>query len=167
MGRPYVEFSFPDSGSPPVTFHYSAFLRYRMPDGYLLPIHQTICWCHSCADFRLCEELGSPAGCRARIQEIRWPNEGFAFGESPEIKRRVQEQLRRIRWLKSRRSPAKCLTCGNPDVVLISHKLDSFFHPVTGERVERSCDGVDSIGTWEAIYTPEGDFIAEMVIPRH
>lgn len=159
MGRGYTQFSFPDSATEDEYALYSAFLNYRMPDGKLLHVHQTECWCPTCNRIDMAERMKTLAELNEELERLRNPDEATSrmlqFISTP-IEEQITEMELRIHWRRNRILPAKCLHCGTTHVVPIPTD-DEFEHPKTGERVVVAGHGFMSTDQWHAEFTPEGD----------
>ncbi|WP_164103818.1 hypothetical protein [Candidatus Laterigemmans baculatus] len=162
MGRGYTQFSFPDTEAEDEYALYSAFLNYRMPDGKLLHVRQTECWCPKCNRIAMAERVETLAELEDEIERLRNPDEDesrmIKFIGKP-ISERIAELELRTKWRRNRISPAKCLHCGSTQVIPIPRK-DEFKHPKTGERVVVVSRGFMSTDQWHAEYTPEGDVVS-------
>ncbi|WP_425616661.1 hypothetical protein NA78x_000313 [Anatilimnocola sp. NA78] len=158
MGRGYTEYAFPDSGSDNVFSLYSAFLNYRLDDNLLLPVRQADCWCYTCQQITIAEQIESIDEMQAELRTLLDPNEEeklmIAFIVTP-IEQRIAELHTRIQWRQRRTAPAKCLHCGQAEIELLPCK-DEFPHPVTGERVRVVSRGWAEAGPWEAEFSPDG-----------
>jgi hypothetical protein len=161
MGRGYTQFAFPDTGAEDVYALYSAFLNYRLPDGKLLHVRQTECWCPTCNRIDMAERVESIDELEDEIERLRNPDDEesqmIAFIGTP-VDERIAELESRIIWRQSRKSLPKCLHCGSTDIVPIPDAQE-FAHPSTGERVVVAGRGFASTAEWHAEFTPEGDVI--------
>lgn len=161
MGRGFTQFAFPESGAEDMYALYSAFLYYRLPNGQLLRVRQTECWCSMCNRFDTAEVVESMEELETELDRLRNPDEEesrmLAFIGTP-IEERIAETELRINWRRNRTSPAKCLHCGSTDIMPIPG-ANEFAHPITGERVVVAGRGFVSTDEWHAEFTPEGDVL--------
>lgn len=163
MGRGYTQFVFPDTGADDVYVLYSAFLNYRLPDGNLLHVRQTECWCPNCNQIDIAERIQSIVELEKELELLRNPDdddeEAFMLALlSDPIEERIADLELRLIWRRERKSPAKCLRCGSTEIVPLPDSKE-FSHPATGERVVVAGHGFASTAEWHAEFTPEGDVI--------
>jgi hypothetical protein len=162
MGRGFIQFAFPDSGAEDEWALYSAFLNYLLPDGKLLHVRQTPCWCSNCNRIDMAEHVESLDELESELARLRNPDDEearmLAFIGTP-IEERIAEIELRMIWRRNRVSPAKCLQCGSTNIVRIPD-TEEFSHPKTGERVVVADHGFASTDPWHAQFSPEGDAIS-------
>lgn len=165
MGRGFTQYSFPDSDAEDVWALYSAFLNYELADGSLLHVRQAESWCPECDCILMAERVPTLAELEAELAMLKNPTDEerdkINFVGGP-IAERIAEQERRIVWRHNRQSAAKCLQCGCVDVVQLPQE-DEFRHPKTGERMVKSGWGFASTGMWDAVFSPEGDLIRNVI----
>lgn len=109
----------------------------------------------------MAEQIESIDELQSELERLRNPDEEeqkfIAFIGIP-LEDRIAEAETRIRWRLARSSPAKCLSCGNADLVFLPDS-DEFEHPITGERVLIVSRGFADSAPWHADFTPEGNLI--------
>ena len=122
MGRGFTQFTFPESDAEDMYALNSAFLYYRLPNGQLLHVRQTACWCSICNRIDMAELVESLEELEKELERLRKPDEKesrmIAFIGTP-IEQRIAETELRINWRRSRTSPAKCLHCGSTNIMPI------------------------------------------------
>jgi hypothetical protein len=139
---------------------YSAYLNYRLPDGSLLFVRQTDCWCAKCHGFEVAEDIPNCIELETDLRRLANGDEDerlwIRYGTP--TKELFDDLRRRIEWRRTRRSPPKCLHCGSTNIVVVPEG-DEFAYPKNGERVVKIAIGFASTVQWHAEFTTEGELI--------
>lgn len=159
MGRGFVTYQLSESRREEWVL-FSAFISYRLSDGTMLDVDQEPAWCPACDRFviaeripqlnELHEEIGRFRGSDFETLQ-RW---AFVSNDAP-VETRIQELSRRVGWRRERKSPPRCLECGDIGIVPIP-LTDEFDHPGTGEKVKVIDNGFADTDRWVAEFSPDG-----------
>jgi hypothetical protein len=162
MGRGFVKYDLPDSGSSAWVL-FSAFLDYRLDDGSKLHVEQQPAWCRVCGSFVAAELLQPAEDIEREIGRLQpWigDRQPRRAGQRKRAEESLAEHQRRLRWRRDRVGPPRCLQCSSVEVVPIPGSGE-FAHPATGERVISASSGFADTDLWFAEFSPEGERLAE------
>lgn len=140
---------------------------YQLTDGSRIDVETTPVWCHRCGRFTDGEQVEPLEEIDRRLVELADPSSetcrelsllgGPRTGGGDEVLRGEIERLTRQRaWRERRVTPAKCILCGSPDIVVFP--LDqSVPHPAGAGTVEVGVAGMCSPRWNDWYFTSEGD----------
>ena len=134
---------------------------YRFPDGKRVAMATDVAWCRGCEAFALLERFTTADDVR------RWVDDLFA-AQYPDERTRFIEDARRhrtARWLADhapwfdylprRRSPPRCLECGDTDVLRFEEWDQRYDHPSGPGKFIVVCRGHIDAATYR-LYDPDG-----------
>jgi hypothetical protein len=101
-------------------------LEYVLPSGELVEGYRTFAWCSTCCNITDAEEAMDETSIRNEIAAIELRNRGLAkriFGRSANDVAELNALRAKLRLAVARRSPPRCLRCGQPTV--LSLEFDS------------------------------------------
>ncbi|WLD14769.1 hypothetical protein [Planctellipticum variicoloris] len=166
MGRGFVEYTHAVSGRKDSVL-FSAYFYYQLSDGAKLSVFETPAWCYKCKSFITAEEIPTLESLAAEIEKLQAGDPELAkfwsyVLDGAPIEKRIEQLRIRCGWRQSRRSPPRCLECGETDIVATPSAGDSEFkHPETGETLLVSGYGWTDLLPFIVEFTPEGERIGE------
>lgn len=131
---------------------------YHLSRALRIPLVGRYAWCNECGEIRLAERLPTVAEIRTELRASFWNVNAWgrelwsctkADSQGSVVTRRRHRQVLRamLAWRKSRKSPARCLSCGscNHEITHFdSNDLKSVVHPTCGGTIRFH---------WDAIWT--------------
>jgi len=137
-------------------------LNYRLNDGSTLHIEQQAAWCEQCRRFGSAELVSSIDELRDWLEELQNPTQSihFALPSADAIQGAIDEVQVRLRWFQTRKSPARCLTCGSTAITPIRFGEDGTC-VVNGKRLIALEQGFADSQNWIAEYSSEGIAISK------
>ncbi len=95
-------------------------LEYTLPSGEVVEGYRRFGWCTTCGNITDAEDAIEAAPILNEIAAIEQRNRGFAkrlFGRSAEDAAELKALQAKLRLAQARRSPPRCLRCGEPTVL--------------------------------------------------